>query len=232
MENRGAVASIFADGPFDLRVTENVYPRIDTLNVGPARGVIQELFEAHITGAPGMEHVREIVDGAIMPVPGAVMHAAETLRRRVGDLVAVDVGGATTDVHSVCRDSPEVGRLLVAPEPEAKRTVEGDLGVYVNRTSLLRQITASGLRLRELAAHVGVGHPEVDAWVAALGPLPRASETKPHALGRLPRNPRHPRRPAPPAGTHLPGGKHRRGTPRRDVSGCLHDVRQAARGGR
>ena len=111
---------------------ENVYPRIDELNIEPTRGVIQQVFEEHIVHAPGMERIREMVQGAIMPTPGAVMQAAQVLYRAIGDVIVVDVGGATTDVHSVTPGSDEMARLLVSPEPLAKRTVEGDLGVYVN----------------------------------------------------------------------------------------------------
>ena len=41
-----------------LYITENVYPKIDVLNVASAREVIQEVFEKHITKAPGMEKIR------------------------------------------------------------------------------------------------------------------------------------------------------------------------------
>lgn len=111
---------------------ENVYPRIDELNIEPTRGVIQQVFEEHIVHAPGMERIREMVHGAIMPTPGAVMQAAQVLYRAIGDVVVLDVGGATTDVHSVTPGSDEMVRFMVSPEPLAKRTVEGDLGVYVN----------------------------------------------------------------------------------------------------
>ena len=48
-----------------------------------------------------------------------------------------DVGGATTDVHSVTEGSADVLDMLVNPEPKAKRTVEGDLGVFVNSTNVI-----------------------------------------------------------------------------------------------
>jgi uncharacterized protein (TIGR01319 family) len=49
-------------------------------------------------------------------------------------------GGATTDLHSVTEDSDEISRILVSPEPKAKRTVEGDLGVYVNMKNIVEVI--------------------------------------------------------------------------------------------
>lgn len=57
-----------------------------------------------------------------------------------GDLIVLDVGGATTDLHSVTEASDEISRILVSPEPKAKRTVEGDLGVYVNMKNIMEVI--------------------------------------------------------------------------------------------
>ena len=51
-----------------------------------------------------------------------------------------DVGGATTDLHSVTEGSEEISRILVSPEPKAKRTVEGDLGVYINMRNIVDSI--------------------------------------------------------------------------------------------
>ena len=123
-----------------LYLVDNVYPKIDTLNVEPCRKVIQDAFEDHITHAPGMEHVREMVNGPIIPTPGAVMECTKLLYDCIGDVMTIDVGGATTDVHAVTEDSDAVARILTAPEPKAKRTVEGDLGVYVNRMKVIESI--------------------------------------------------------------------------------------------
>lgn len=123
-----------------LYLVENVYPKIDDLNVEPCRRVIQQAFEEHITNAPGMEHVRDMVSGPIIPTPGAVMECTKLLYDCIGDLVVLDVGGATTDLHSVASESDQVANIMIAPEPKAKRTVEGDLGVYVNRMKVIESI--------------------------------------------------------------------------------------------
>ena len=104
--------------------------------VEPARKVIQEVFEEHITRAPGMDTIRKMVKGTIMPTPGAVMEASKLLHGSMGDLVCLDVGGATTDVHSVAAGSPEIQAILESPEPFAKRTVEGDLGIHRNASNV------------------------------------------------------------------------------------------------
>ncbi len=122
---------------FRVRVTSNVYPGVDELDIVPARAVIHDAFEEHITHAPGMERIGEFVSGHILPTPGAVLIAAELLAAAVGDLVVVDVGGATTDVHSVTDGSPEMAAIATEPEPHSKRTVEGDLGVFVSASHVV-----------------------------------------------------------------------------------------------
>ena len=141
--NQEEIEAIFED---DVYLVENVYPRIDQLNVEPTRRAIQTVFEQHIIKAPGMGGVRDLVSGEIRPTPGAVMRAAQGLYEIVDDLMAFDVGGATTDVHSVTEGSDEISRLLIAPEPVAKRTVEGDLGVFVNAQNLISRIGSDILR--------------------------------------------------------------------------------------
>ena len=147
IENQDEMKLIFDEesGQY-LYLVDNVYPKIDTLNVEPCRKVIQDAFEDHITHAPGMEHVREMVNGPIIPTPGAVMECTKLLYDCIGDVMTIDVGGATTDVHAVTEDSDAVARILTAPEPKAKRTVEGDLGVYVNRMKVIESIGEEKLR--------------------------------------------------------------------------------------
>jgi uncharacterized protein (TIGR01319 family) len=125
---------------FAVKLTNNVYPGIDELDIVPARAVIHDAFEEHITHAPGMERIGEVVNGRILPTPGAVLIAAERLAEEVGDLVVVDVGGATTDVHSITDGSPEVAALMIEPQPHSKRTVEGDLGTYVSARHVVEML--------------------------------------------------------------------------------------------
>lgn len=155
VENQEEMKLIFdEESGQPLYLIENVYPKIDELNVEPCRKVIQDAFEDHITHAPGMEHVRDMVNGPIIPTPGAVMECTKLLYDCIGDLIVLDVGGATTDLHSVTEDSDLVSRILTAPEPKAKRTVEGDLGVYVNRMKVIESIGEE--KLREECKEMGI----------------------------------------------------------------------------
>ncbi|MDR0538945.1 MAG: glutamate mutase L [Spirochaetaceae bacterium] len=137
-DNAPEIEALFAAAAAPLYIVENVYPKIDHLNVEPARKAIQAVFEEHIVRAPGMEHIRSMVSGSIIPTPGAVMESVRLLAEELGaGILCLDAGGATTDVHSVTKDTDDIARILIQPEPYAKRTVEGDLGVYVNMENLI-----------------------------------------------------------------------------------------------
>jgi uncharacterized protein (TIGR01319 family) len=143
---RSEIKRLFESAGMPVFIVENVYPHIDELNINPVRKVIQDVFARHIVTAPGMENVRKMVQDDIIPTPGAVMRSTEILAEVMGDVMVVDVGGATTDVHSVTEGSPELAKMMIAPEPRSKRTVEGDLGVFINAP---RIVEAAGSELQQ-----------------------------------------------------------------------------------
>lgn len=173
IQNRDEIAQIFEDTKSRIYLIENVYPRIDQLNVEPTRKIIQEVFEEHITHAPGMAKVREMVSGNIIPTPAGVMKATKLLAEMLGDVLTIDVGGATTDIHSVTEGSDEIARILIAPEPKAKRTVEGDLGVYVNVSNVIDLATKDWL-IKELNTTKSELNELIDDYM----PIPKTSKEK------------------------------------------------------
>lgn len=173
IQNRDEIKQIFTESGMKVYIVDNVYPRIDQLNVEPTRKVIQEVFEEHITNAPGMAKVREMVSGNIIPTPAGVMEATKLLSNLLGDVVTIDIGGATTDIHSVTEGSEEISRILISPEPTAKRTVEGDLGVYINVKNIIDLATKEWLG-REL----GLNSVELDELIDNHKPIPKTSIEK------------------------------------------------------
>ncbi len=131
----------------EARLVENVMPRAGTLAVESAREEIRKLFMERITHAKGLDQVKEFVS-VVLPTPMAVLEGIRlgadgtSGENGWGDMLVVDVGGATTDVHSIGYGHP-VGENVIAQglaESYAKRTVEGDLGIRFNAATILNRV--------------------------------------------------------------------------------------------
>lgn len=133
--------------------TDNVMPEIGVLELDGCHREIRALFMAHIVEAKGIAAARTLVQDIIMPTPSAVMEAGillaggTTETPGLGELVVIDVGGATTDVHSIARGNPSRPGIVTGglPEPYEKRTVEGDLGLRHNIDCLRELVRESEL---------------------------------------------------------------------------------------
>jgi uncharacterized protein (TIGR01319 family) len=140
------VQSILFDAGKTTLLTDNVMPEVNMLNVEPARAMIRKVFIERIIAAKGLKKAEEFVEGILMPTPTAVLQAAQLLsqgmgsEKGLGELVIVDIGGATTDVHSIGMGNPVQAGVVRKglPEPLAKRTVEGDLGLRYNAGTILK----------------------------------------------------------------------------------------------
>lgn len=88
---------------FHLIITDNIRPRLEIENLGPAREAIHELFLQHVMRqAPGYNLLMEATTHPIMSTPNAVGQMVQLLAKELGgNVLAVDIGGATTDVFSV-----------------------------------------------------------------------------------------------------------------------------------
>jgi uncharacterized protein (TIGR01319 family) len=152
----GGVPHVFAD---------NCVPRIGVLAPESARRAVREVFLSHVIGGKHLSARADFTAMARGATPDVVLTGVELLARGlddtrpgVGDVVVVDVGGATTDVHSVVEVDPEDGsvdaeglaREVVAGSP-VTRTVEGDLGMRWSAIS-----TAEAAGLDDLAAAAAV----------------------------------------------------------------------------
>lgn len=130
----------------EVVVTENVMPEIGVLNVEQVRCIIRDLFIKRIIAAKGLKNAERFIDSILMPTPTAVLNAARLLAEGtanepgLGDLVVLDIGGATTDIHSIGFGLPTESGVIQKglPEPYVKRTVEGDLGVRHNAAAIVQ----------------------------------------------------------------------------------------------
>lgn len=127
------VGGLLADVPHEI--TANVVPEIGVFTPDPARICVREMFLRHVIGGKGLSRSREFATMVRGATPDVVLGGVQTVADGNHDVVVVDIGGATTDVHSVVQlTGPEaerdegLSREVIAPTP-ATRTVEGDLGL-------------------------------------------------------------------------------------------------------
>ena len=124
-------------------VAPNVLPRIGALEPLGARSAIRELFLAHVIGGKGLSRGSRFARLVRAPTPDAVLTGVEVLAEVTGDVLVVDVGGATTDVYSVLTTPADQG--AAAGTAAATRTVEGDLGVRWSAPGVIAAAGAEGL---------------------------------------------------------------------------------------
>jgi uncharacterized protein (TIGR01319 family) len=125
---------------------KNVMPEVGRIDVDDCNATIRSIFIDNIIEAKGIGKAKRVINNVLMPTPLAVLKATRLLadgcdeEKGMGEIIVVDVGGATTDVHSVARSrsSPGVVAQVGLPEPYEKRTVEGDLGLKYNLERLVQ----------------------------------------------------------------------------------------------
>ncbi|MEJ3657788.1 glutamate mutase L [Actinomycetes bacterium KLBMP 9759] len=117
---------------------ENVLPRRGEIAPEPARAALAELYRRHALGGRGPSIAPRFRRMVRVATPDAVGHAAAQLARiGAGGVLLVDVGCATTDVHSA------LGEGTVGAG--GRRTVEGDLGVRAAAGGVLVGAQAEGV---------------------------------------------------------------------------------------
>ncbi len=156
----------------EVHICDNVMPKFGVLNIEPTQKQIRSIFLDRIISAKGLSQAAALLSDIIMPTPAAVLAAMNLLAQGtegetgIGDLVAVDVGGATTDVYSLADGMPEAMNTVFRglPEPYSKRTVEGDIGM---RYSIHGIVAEAGVR--RIAQLSGLSESRVQELVDYLG---------------------------------------------------------------
>lgn len=138
-------AALLGGAGAEVAVAENVMPRLGQLEIESAREAILRAFLEHVIGGKGLSASPAFERMVKMPTPEAVLMATRLLSRGsgtepgLGDVMVVDVGGATTDVHSDRSAevaTPGIEEPLL-PAPPTLRTVEGDLGLRAGAPGVL-----------------------------------------------------------------------------------------------
>lgn len=191
-----------------VTVTANVLPRIGVLEPRAAREAIRSVFLAHVIGGKGLSRGPAFGRLVRAATPDAVLAGVEVLADALaGDVIVVDVGGATTDVYSTidAADAPE--GEVVAPLRRA-RTVEGDLGMRWNAPGVVAAARSEKLLDDDVALDASAAAMAADPGYVPADDAGRALDARLAALAVTVALRRHAR----PAG---PGGMPR---PLRDVA--------------
>jgi uncharacterized protein (TIGR01319 family) len=131
IEVQDAIGAMLAEAAVPHVFADNVVPEIGVFAPDSARAAIREMFLAHVIGGKNLSRDPGFARMVRAATPDVVLRGVEVLASLHGDVAVVDIGGATTDVHSVIELDPEdanLGREVVATHP-VTRTVEGDLGM-------------------------------------------------------------------------------------------------------
>lgn len=117
-----------------LIITDNIRPTLEKENLMPARHKIHDVFLEHVMQqAPGYPKLMKMVHAPIMPTPMAVGLMVEKFAKANNyNVLAVDIGGATTDVFSV------FGEIF-------NRTVSANLGLSYSISNVMAEAGISNI---------------------------------------------------------------------------------------
>ncbi len=177
---REAIENIFRANKIDIRVTANVMPEVNRFQIEVVNETIRELFQTVIIRGKGFDVVEEYMDAPFIPTPRAAFRGINLLahghgnEEGLGNILALDIGGATTDFFSNVRDNPlfvyegadntkrAKRTILKTPNtPLAYRRVEGKYGLSYNAVNLKElERFESGAMQRELSRFLARRFPQ------------------------------------------------------------------------
>ena len=150
------VESIFQKHHIDAKITENLMPEVNNYNIEVVNEAIRELFQTVVIRGKGFDVVEEYMSAKFIPTPRAAFLGINLLARGygeeegIGNIVALDVGGCTTDYFANVRSNPlyrypwedakkkAKRTILKTPNyPLAYRRVEGKYGLAYNARNLM-----------------------------------------------------------------------------------------------
>lgn len=162
------IKKILSEAGKDFEITDNVMPEFNKLNIASAKQCIKDIFIRKIVDAKGLGKIQALTKHKIIPTPLAVLNACELFSKGykntagIGEIIAVDLGGATTDIYSMSNGDPSIDNTMVKgiKEPYSKRSVEGDLGMRYSLSFLVEQSD-----IDEISAKTATSKDDVNKWI-------------------------------------------------------------------
>jgi len=133
---------------FLFHAVPNVRPTETTECTGPAREAIHNIFMEHVMSmAPGYEKLKPWVSAPIRPTPAAFANLLALVSKDLDStILAIDIGGATTDVFSANRG-------------EVMRTVSANIGMSYSVLNVARLAGTNAI-----AEHLDLEFEEKELW--------------------------------------------------------------------
>ncbi len=167
---RDEIERVYKSEGVDIRLTSNVMPEVNTFRIEVVNEAIRELFQTIIIRGKGFDVVEEYMSAPFIPTPRAAFRGINLLAKGygaepgLGNIMALDIGGATTDFYSNVGDNPlydyqgddpvrKVKRtILKTPNtPLAYRRVEGKYGLAYDAENIRElQRFQNGMMKRDL----------------------------------------------------------------------------------
>lgn len=190
---RDEIEAIYRAEGIDIRLTPNVMPEINHFRIEVVNEAIRDLFQTIIIRGKGFDVVEEYMSAPFIPTPRAAFRGINLLAKGYGDepglgnIMALDIGGATTDFYSNVSDNPlydyhgddplrKVKRtILKTPNtPLAYRRVEGKYGLAYDAENIKElERFRSGAMKRDLEAFLLDEYPEFRPGDDAFGDFVR-----------------------------------------------------------
>jgi uncharacterized protein (TIGR01319 family) len=126
---RDEIECIYQAEGVDIRLTPNVMPEINTFRIEVVNEAIRELFQTIIIRGKGFDVVEEYMSAPFIPTPRAAFRGINLLAKGygqeagLGNIMALDIGGATTDFYSNVSDNPLYDYMGDEPLRKVKRTI-------------------------------------------------------------------------------------------------------------
>jgi uncharacterized protein (TIGR01319 family) len=195
---RGEIERIYRAEGVDIRLTPNVMPEVNTFRIEVVNEAIRELFQTIIIRGKGFDVVEEYMSAPFIPTPRAAFRGINLLAKGYGDepglgnIMALDIGGATTDFYSNVADNPlyaypgddprrRVKRtILKTPNtPLAYRRVEGKYGLAYDAENVKElERFQSGAMKRDLEAFLLREYPDIRPERDRLGQFAERSNSR------------------------------------------------------
>lgn len=123
------ITKIFNKHEVDVHIAENIMPEVNEFDIETVNEIARNLFQTVVIRGKGFDIAEEYMSTRFIPTPRAAFLGVNLLahgygnEEGLGSIVALDVGGATTDFYANVPDNPLYEYPWEDPRKQRKRTI-------------------------------------------------------------------------------------------------------------